>query len=182
MWAFVVTPGNDEPKFAPVAGGSRGPRAATRVSDRGRRQTTCDKTPRAPKRKAQDINRQARYFEEDEGLAAVMTVARKSRGDAPAAGCDPAPHCRHGPPLFKQRAWTTWPHGKASSNSREAKTHLPHLAQASETLRAGSSPTVFGDTSYGAGFASAGQTCTKGGSREQARPFGARMHWWHFIQ
>ena len=100
-----------------------------------------------PKENLKIPNRQARYFEEDEGLAAVMTAARKSRGDAPAAGCDPAPHCRHGPPLFKQRAWTTWPHGKASSNSREAKTHLPHLAQASDTFRAGSSPTVLGETS-----------------------------------
>ena len=42
VWAFIVTPGNDEPKFAPVAGGSRGPRAATRVSDRGRLPTTRD--------------------------------------------------------------------------------------------------------------------------------------------
>ena len=129
-----------------------------------------------PKKQARDINRQARYFEEDEGLAAVMTVARKSRGDAPAAETAPAPHCRHAALPCKHRAWTTWPQGRASNSSKEAKTHRPHRAQASETFLAGSSPTTFGETSYGAGLASAGQTCTKGGSLLQARPLGARMH------
>ena len=104
-----------------------------------------------------------------------MTVARKSRGDAPAAGAV-VPHCRHAVLPCKHRAWTTWPQGNASNSSKEAKTHRPHLAHASDTFRAGSSPTVLGETSYGAGFASAGQTCTKGGSLLQARPLGARMH------
>ena len=78
---LIVTPGNDEP---PAAGGSRDSRAATRFSDRGRLETTATEDATSTEKETRDINRQARYLEEDEGLAAVITVARKSRGDAPA--------------------------------------------------------------------------------------------------
>ena len=129
--------------------------------------------------------------------AAEITPASRSSGDvsapAPAGGAAGAPQTPQGgggvPSSAgrRQRAWTTWPHGSASSSSSAAKTHLPHLAQAAATTRAsrfwppanaaaascqsGAGAQAGSATSYGGGVSP--QTWRNGGFREHARPCGA---------